>query len=369
MIREINAQSILNAISVGYIPNGRLETQILALYDLLGMEAETWDECPLALDSGIPENNLDTKKFMAARAEKDKRFKNIKGTAGQLRSVKSIFVDEGWVEGGIEGLASRDVEFVISDDQTVNKAVILPLTKHSQSGIVMGGMIAEYLPVPQRHNGNGLTLRAPSVTLPKEITSIDQAKRFIAAQFDVPPEKVARLGESYFCHLGLTPTRIFPFCVATTGKRSGPMGGPVEYAPMTKLINMMFTLDDFNNDRYILSRYQKVYQRHAGSEVIGDWTRSADQIYQATLETAPAVMNATNATGLGASGWSTEKSKQKVEQARNLAATSYTSSPDFLDIHNPMEKEGAVAGQRRYIHNNKADPKAATSGSKKSDSK
>jgi hypothetical protein len=34
-------------------------------------------------------------------------IKEVRGTAGQLRTVHSVFVDEGQVDGGIEGLASR----------------------------------------------------------------------------------------------------------------------------------------------------------------------------------------------------------------------------------------------------------------------
>jgi len=346
LIREINAQSILNAINVGFLPNSRLEMQILHLYDLLGMKAETWNECPLALESGLPKKNLDTKKFLRDRIEADKRFKNIKGTAGNLRTIKSIFIDEGWIEGGLEGMASRDMEFVISDDQTINKAVILPLTKHSQTGLVMGGVVTEYLPIPQRHSGNGLTIRAPSITLPKEVTSLSQAKRFIATQFDIPPEKVARLGESYFCHLGLTPIRIFPFCVATTGESSGPLGGPVQYAPLMKLINLMWAIDDFGNDRYIVSRFQRVYRSLAhSSEVSGDWSMNANQIYEQTINAAPAVMNSTNTTGLGFSGWSAQKSRKKIEEAAALARSTYISTPDFVDIHHAVEKGFVPSGK------------------------
>lgn len=324
-VREVSAQSLLNAISVGYIPNARLETQILDLYAQLGMEAETWDECPLSLDSGMPEKLLDTRKFANDFAASDKRFRAVKGTAGQARTVKSIFVDEGWIEGGIEGMASRDIEFVISDDQTVNKAVILPLTKNAKTGEIMAGLVSEYMPVPQRHQGNGLSLRAPTITLPKEITSIDLAKKFIADQFEVPTEKVARLGESYFCHIGVTPVRIFPFCVATTGASRGPLGGPVEYAPMKRMFDLVDRIDCYNHQRWLLYRYRKAYL-YAGfeSEISGDWERSAEKVYEATRKSEPAIINSTTMTGiLPTSG-----------RAKVVAAAPYASSPDFLDIRN-----------------------------------
>jgi len=327
-IREVSAQSIINAVSVGYIPNARLETQILDLYQKLGLEAETWDECPLTLDVGTPDKMMDTKKFVGDFSGKDQRFRAVKGAAGQVRTVKSIFVDEGWVEGGIEGLASRDIEFVISDDQTVNKAVILPLTKSAKTGEIMAGLVSEYMPVPQRHQGNGLSLRAPTITLPKEITSIDMAKKFIAEQFEVGPEKVARLGESYYCHIGVTPVRIFPFCVSTAGTARGPLGGPVQFLPMDKLFNMIDRVDCFNHQRWLLYRYRKAYlYSSAESEIAGDWERSSDKVYEMTQSSAPAIVNSTTVTGV------TSGILPTTGRARHTAAaTPYASSPDFLDI-------------------------------------
>lgn len=349
-IREVNAQSVLNAISVGYIPNARLETQILDLYAMLGLKAETWDECPLALEDSEPEAMMDMRALLNQKIYPDKRFKDVKGNSGEMRNVKSIFVDEGWAEGGITGLTSCDIDFVIADDKTINKAVILPLTKHARSGDILAGLVSEYLPVPQRHTGNGLSLRAPSFTLPKEITSIDQAKRFIADKFSVAPEKVARLGESYFCHIGVTPVRIFPFAVASTGSSSNPFGGPVTFAPLVDLVHLMWRFDDWKQDRYILSRFEKVYRLLHGSEIKGSWERSSQKIYSELANAAPAVMNSTDITGIGAAPSAQE---QKPETQSPLAAVvskgksaqapaSYISSPDFIDIQHDSGVGGAT---------------------------
>ena len=118
------------------------------------------------------------------------------------------------------------------------------------------------------------TLRAPSVTLPKEITTIDQAKRFIAEKFEVPPEKVARLGESYFCHLGVTPVRLFPFAVATTGKSRNPFGGPIQFAPVKYFYKLFDYIDDYNLDLFLIGKLKKTYMTLAGtSEITAGWTR------------------------------------------------------------------------------------------------
>ncbi|QQG35824.1 MAG: methyltransferase domain-containing protein [Micavibrio aeruginosavorus] len=239
-IREVNAQSVLDAISVGIIPNARLEQQIVMLFSRLGMTAESWNECPLILAEEEPDKKADLKDIVLRKAAKDSRFKKIKGTTGHLRTIQSVFVDEGWVEGGVAGLASRDLEFVISDETTVNKAVILPLTK-SHSGEVMAGFCMEHLPIPQRYSGNGMTVTAPSLDLPREITNIEMARRYIAEKFEVPVENVSRMGESFFCHSGVTPQRIFPF--ALTGVARGvtkPLYGMTIYAPLAQLCNLLW---------------------------------------------------------------------------------------------------------------------------------
>ncbi len=293
-LREVSAQHILNAISVGFIPNARLELQILALFEKLGLEAEAWDECPLVLEESDPEDLFDPQSFMKLRAEKDDRFKKVRGTAGQLRTMQSIFVDEGWVNGGVSGLASRDMEFVIPDDNTLNKAVILPLTK--KSGDVMIGFEVEYMPIPQRHEGNGLTLRAPSINLPKEVTNIHQAKEYVANLFNVPQENVWRLGEPYFCHAGVTPQRIFPFAVATKGKKERPISGPIQYAPMKYMWKVIGRILDWKFDQDFLSKMTKAYRR------LGDGSdlhlKPAEGVDMMRRPDVPAILHSSTIAGL-----------------------------------------------------------------------
>ncbi len=231
-IREIKAQHLLNAISVGLIPNSNLEVQILNLFQMLDKKAESWNDSPLTLDVDTPEHLFDGKELMRLIGEADSRFKKTKGSVGQIRSIQSVFVDEGVVEGSIKGMRSSDLEFVLNGEQTHNKAVVLPLTRDAQSEEVMAGVITEHLPVPQRYQGTGATISAPSFSLPAEVTTIEEAKKFVADQFGVTVDKVSRLGESYYCHIGVTPTRIFPFAVASTNQPSTPFGGPVTFAPL-----------------------------------------------------------------------------------------------------------------------------------------
>lgn len=242
-LREIDAQSILNAIAVGYLPNARLETQILTLAEALDIELESWHDCPLVLpEEETPEGvSTDLKAIVAQMAGTDSRYRNSRGTAGQIRTVQSIFVDEGRIEGGLRGLKSRDMEFVIADDGATNIAAVLPMNRHAMSKEMMVGLIADFLPVPQRHKGNGMTVRAPTFALPRDIKNMDEAKAFIADKFKVKPEQVARLGESYFTHVGVTPQRVFPFAVAGMGTWGKTWtGGTTICAPIRRIRRLLW---------------------------------------------------------------------------------------------------------------------------------
>ncbi len=212
-IREFDAQDVLNAVAVGFIPTSRLEIQILGLYRLLGMKAEVWGDMPIQLSEVPVEETLKIADLMKQYSLSDDRFKPVRGHAGQIRLIQSVFVEEGReTNGAVAGLAARDVEFAVQEDTTINTAVVLPLVKNL-NGEVMAGVVTQYMPVPQRLSGSGLTLTLPSFNLPKDVTDLEAARHFVAKQFNVKPEYVARMGESYFTHIGVTPHRVYPFVV------------------------------------------------------------------------------------------------------------------------------------------------------------
>ena len=220
-VREMDAQQILNAITVGMIPNARLEMQILSLFQHLNILPETWTSKHISMQYGkIPQKT--TLKDVLKELQEDYKFKDMKGTAGQLRPVHSTFVEEGQTRGAIAGLSSQDVDFVVHDGQSINTAVVLPITK-GLKGDVHAGFLIQHLPVPARHEGSGATISAPSFTIPPEITNMKMLKKFIADQYGISPKMVMKLGESYFSHIGMTPQRIHPFAVAVPpGKAKDP---------------------------------------------------------------------------------------------------------------------------------------------------
>ncbi len=240
-IREFDAQAVLNAVAVGFLPTSRLEVQILGLYQLLGLKAEVWSDMPLQLSEIAIEEVTKINDILKQYSLSDDRFKPVRGSAGNVRLVQSVFVDEGRDQGGgMAGLAARDVEFAVPENATVNTAVVLPLVKNL-NGEVMAGVVTQYMPVPQRYSGTGHTLTLPSFPLPKEVTDVESARFYIAEQFKVKPEYVARMGESYFTHIGVTPHRIYPFAVTDMrGFMSGFTHGVTQLTMLRDLGKLLY---------------------------------------------------------------------------------------------------------------------------------
>lgn len=212
LIREFSAQQVLDAIAVGLIPNARLELQILSLFHHLNMKAENWISKDISIVSGEITANFGIRNFLRNVSNTDKRFREIKDHAGQFRTINSIFVEEGQSQGGRTGIASETLDFAISDEKTINTAVVLPITR-STKGDLHAGFLVKHMPVPQRFEGNGMSISAPQFDIPREITNHRMLKQFIAEKFGVTPDMVLKLGESYFSHIGVTPQRIHPLAI------------------------------------------------------------------------------------------------------------------------------------------------------------
>jgi len=163
--------------------------------------------------------------------------------------MQSVFVDEGQSNGSIKGLASRDVDFILNEEGSMNTAIVLPLAKNI-SGEVMAGVVEKYLPVPQRYKGNGYMITCPSIPLPPELTNLDMVQRYIADKFEVPMECVSRMGEGFFSHIGVTPQRIYPYVVTPKGvsgwRKVGRAHGVTSNTPLYRLYRLLY-LDNYDS--------------------------------------------------------------------------------------------------------------------------
>ncbi|MBI2234713.1 MAG: class I SAM-dependent methyltransferase [Micavibrio aeruginosavorus] len=290
-IVEMSAQVILNAISVGIIPNAQLELQILALYQKLGLKAEAWADTPLSLPE-VDVQQADVKDLLKAMAETDSRYRQARGTSGQWKALQSIFVDEGQINGSLTGLASRDIDFIVSDETTENIAVVLPLVRNL-SGEVLAGFVADYLPVPQRYKGSGFTVSAPMLTLPQEITTMEAARQYIADHFKVDLENVVKMGESFFCHIGLTPQRVYPFAMTQPVSGSDGPSGLSAYAPLEDLWKLMYW-DNSKSFMKVMSLAYKNLGESSDLSVAWDFSKKMSATHD-----RPVVAQATDMRGLG----------------------------------------------------------------------
>lgn len=339
-LRELDAQAVLNALAVGFLPSSRLEVQLLALFELCGIKNQVWSEMPLQISEVPVEEVASLKKITSPLTETDTRFREIRGSAGNIRLVQSVFVDEGRDEGGgITGLAARDMEFVIPEDNTLNTAVVLPLVK-DLSGEVLAGVVTEYLPVPQRYKGTGMTITLPSFPLPREVTDMEAARLFIAERFKVDSKFVARMGESYFTHIGITPHRIYPFVVTNIrGAFDGFTHGATQLTPLKDLWKMIY----WDNHDSFMKIAGQAYQRMFNSDqgLANDFSISMSEGLMKSRATESTVLslsnqlsNPTNSTHV-----TTLSEEINISGSSSTAATTNTGTSDTQS-----GDEGKVSG-------------------------
>lgn len=277
IIRELSAQNVLDAIAVGLIPNARLELQILSLMQHLKVKAENWISKDMNITAGEVTRTFKVRDFLKQISNSDKRFKEIAGSAGQLRIINSIFVEEGQSQGGRTGISSENVDFVLSDEKTVNTAVVLPLTK-SLKGDIHAGFMVKHMPIPQRFEGNGLSVSAPQFNIPKEITSYKLLKQFIAEKFGVTPDLVIKLGESYFSHIGITPQRIHPFAVTSPPKIFKTPG--ITFIPIYQYMLLWKSISKEQHFMTILARAYRYLPEHMKLQAKRDVKIILDDIFK-----------------------------------------------------------------------------------------
>jgi len=173
--------------------------------------------------------------------------------------------------------------------------------------------------VPQRYEGNGLTIRAPSFSLPKDVTTVEQAKQFVADKFDTTPDNVRTLGESYFCHIGITPHRIFPFAVSSSKCPETTSGGSTSYADLRHMNKVIDIVASWNVDTHIMWCLKTVQRSMTGqSDMEFDYVKGRDGM--------------------------------KADQTSNIMqSTDFTGTEDFSTAHAGSEPVPSSGSSENYI--------------------
>ena len=273
---EFDAQSILNAISCGLIPSAKLEIQIMALFAKLNIPAESRTQGTLALHANKITAQKGLREWLDSGEETGDRFLEIKGTAGDLHAMRSIFVEEGTNNGSISGLASQDMDFIVPQDKTINTAVVLYLTKNIR-GDIHAMINLDHLPVPQRYKNNSKVVRLPAFNLPEDVRTLEDARAYVADKLDVLPEMIIELGASYYTHYGITPQRVFPFAVADPPAME--QGQQTDFFPMNDILLNWSSLGD-QNIMIAVTRYYKLF----GTEMRLDLLRKSTLMQREALE-------------------------------------------------------------------------------------
>lgn len=239
-IKGLDAQDIIKAAHVGLLPDGNLELATYFLMDKLGMTPDTWSGESVPVGKYIPKRRAKTDDLIKDITAKDNQvsYKKTLRDGDTLSIHRSLFVEEGFENSDSSYFLAKNLEFAIPKEETINIAVVLPLTQDLSGEILAGFQMVDY-PVPSRLEGQSKQLDAASFVLPRSVKNIFDAKKFIAKQFEVKPNQVGVLGSSYFSENGLTPQRIYPFVVAS------PVKGPkfisnFIYAPIKDIYKISY---------------------------------------------------------------------------------------------------------------------------------
>ena len=240
-LKTFDAEDVLRATGSGFVPNAWLDIQMQELTKKLGQKVTPWlhEAVPLAYDPPPADQMIRAGKILKQKPKKPDKaagamytygktgtkwplvsgaFRPVRGSSGQVTTMRSSFVEQGRIDGALRGMSAYDQDFAAPKENMMNIAAIMPLTEDLQGNTLVGFEFKE-LPVPSRFGQTEPMMNLPTLPLPPEITDIDAARAYVAAQFDVELARVAPMGESFFTFVDMMPQRVFPFMLTRYPRR------------------------------------------------------------------------------------------------------------------------------------------------------
>jgi len=238
-VREFDAQDLLRAAHVGILPEARLEMNVYALMDKLGIRPDPFIGEPIEIPDAPARACLRRSSIgdLLARPAATS-FVRTDTPSGYLRLVRSTFADQTVENGLPRTLAEQDLEFVVPSELSVNTVVALPTMCDGEPFV---GLETRLLPVPQLHEGNARILTAPAWRLGRNVMTAAQVTEFVSAAMGVSFDDIVPLGASYFPSAGITPERVHPFIVRLSGDCADL---PYDFVPLAQLRSQLGRLRD-----------------------------------------------------------------------------------------------------------------------------
>ncbi len=210
-VRAFDLQDLLRSVQVGMLPEARLEMNVYALLRRLGIAPESWigDDFKIRPATVTP----------GAVAHGPRRvFVPSEHPASYLRTLRSVFVEEGQDAGTRKVMTAQEFEFVVPDrrtggDVSTNSAMIVPLLRDARTGEIMIGLEDRDFPAVQAQEGHSDMVAIPGLRLPSAVQNLPDVRDYVAQKMGVAAADVQRLGESYFPSMGIMPNRVFPYIV------------------------------------------------------------------------------------------------------------------------------------------------------------
>lgn len=237
-VKGLDAQDILKAAHVGLLADGKLEIAVYNLMAQMDITPETWMGETVPVGNHVPKRVQKPDDIITDITAKSVKYKQTMRSGGTLSVHRSLFVEEGFSDGETTGIEARSMEFAVPEDETINVAVVMPLTRDKSGEILAGFQVVDY-PAPARLDGQSTQVDTPAFILPRDVKTIMDAKKYIAKQFGVKPDRVGQMGSSYFCDTGITPQRIYPFVIASPAK-DNRVGTVQHFAPIKDIAKITF---------------------------------------------------------------------------------------------------------------------------------
>jgi hypothetical protein len=212
-IADVLADDVFRALSIGLIPDGKLEILLGNLMQLLGIKPEksSSGEMPDAMRaSKISKDRREAKTPRVIKSGEHLMDYLSDSPTDKLRAVRSVFVEDHATDYGRHIGNYTEQDFIVANGLSGNTAVCIPLIRDPVKGMMLSGE-ARKLPIPDRMGTDEPMTILPSFSLPVSVKNMDEARKFLAKQLGCDMDDLHVMGPSFFVQPQISAERVYPF--------------------------------------------------------------------------------------------------------------------------------------------------------------